>query len=345
MTETLEFYLLDHLKSRTARISGTGSTVEVIAYDIWGVSSSPNASFTGKQSDADGRVYYFNARYYDPVIGRFLTEDPSRNGNGWYAYCNDDPINKVDPDGRGPITLAQFLRLNPWYFAGGVEGVIMNLIMDKVDHYAGEKTMADLKTETAEQIASKGWSDFKNPNDIGGDIRIFRDLGKAAMWGLNEYNNIFGTHINKLTIPFFFLGFQLSIGGPGAGNGISSEHMVLETIPLFRNPEGDAVGRNIWHEGKSPNRNWDTDPGFRHGGLFGIDNSNPKTVDSFPYGAALHWYYDETPSGNLLRRMYWDQNFYKPNDKDVADAIQKMKDVRALIDIMNTGVCSGQIPP
>jgi hypothetical protein len=42
---------------------------------------------------------YFNARYYDPITGRFLTEDPSRKGVNWYAYCENDPINRIDPDG------------------------------------------------------------------------------------------------------------------------------------------------------------------------------------------------------------------------------------------------------
>jgi len=49
----------------------------------------------------DGNIY-FNSRYYDPLTGRFLTEDPARKGVNWYAYCENDPINKTDPDGRDP---------------------------------------------------------------------------------------------------------------------------------------------------------------------------------------------------------------------------------------------------
>ena len=47
------------------------------------------------------------ARYYDPVIGRFLSVDPVTfmdTGNpamfNRYAYCYDDPINCTDPDGE-----------------------------------------------------------------------------------------------------------------------------------------------------------------------------------------------------------------------------------------------------
>jgi RHS repeat-associated protein len=47
---------------------------------------------------------YFNARYYDPTTGRFLTEDPSRKGVNWYAYRENDPINRVDPNGKEPTS-------------------------------------------------------------------------------------------------------------------------------------------------------------------------------------------------------------------------------------------------
>jgi RHS repeat-associated protein len=46
------------------------------------------------------RTAYFNARYYDPIFGRFITEDPSRKGAGWYTYCSNNPINRTDPTGR-----------------------------------------------------------------------------------------------------------------------------------------------------------------------------------------------------------------------------------------------------
>jgi RHS repeat-associated protein len=49
--------------------------------------------------EGEGRIY-FNARYYDPTTGRFITEDPSRKGTGWYTYCSNDPVNRTDPTGR-----------------------------------------------------------------------------------------------------------------------------------------------------------------------------------------------------------------------------------------------------
>ena len=44
------------------------------------------------------------ARYYDPVCGRFVREDPGRDGENWFVYCGCDPVNRVDADGRVWIT-------------------------------------------------------------------------------------------------------------------------------------------------------------------------------------------------------------------------------------------------
>ena len=43
--------------------------------------------------------YYFNARWYDPTLGRFITEDPARDGGNWFAYVGNNPMSRVDPTG------------------------------------------------------------------------------------------------------------------------------------------------------------------------------------------------------------------------------------------------------
>jgi len=55
--------------------------------------------YTGKQWDEDAQLYYFNARWYDPETGRFITEDPIKDGLLWFAYVNNNPMGFVDPTG------------------------------------------------------------------------------------------------------------------------------------------------------------------------------------------------------------------------------------------------------
>jgi RHS repeat-associated protein len=61
--------------------------------------------FVGERHDPETGLLYLHARYYDPVIGRFLspdTLDPTEQGVGTnrYAYADNDPINKSDPNGH-----------------------------------------------------------------------------------------------------------------------------------------------------------------------------------------------------------------------------------------------------
>ena len=47
-------------------------------------------------------LYYTRARYYDPSVCRFISEDPSGFDGGdvnLYAYCKNNPINLIDPFG------------------------------------------------------------------------------------------------------------------------------------------------------------------------------------------------------------------------------------------------------
>ncbi len=62
--------------------------------------------FTGKDFDPDTGLYYYNARWYDPNLGRFTTEDPIRDGLNWYIYANNNPLKFVDPTGLAPRNLS-----------------------------------------------------------------------------------------------------------------------------------------------------------------------------------------------------------------------------------------------
>ncbi len=60
--------------------------------------------YTGREYDAESGLYYYRARYYDPALGRFLSEDPIglEGGINPYAYVGNDPVNNRDPSGLCP---------------------------------------------------------------------------------------------------------------------------------------------------------------------------------------------------------------------------------------------------
>lgn len=59
--------------------------------------------YTGREQDQDSGLYQYRARYYDPSIGRFISEDPkgfAGSGVNFYAYVGNNPVNGNDPTGR-----------------------------------------------------------------------------------------------------------------------------------------------------------------------------------------------------------------------------------------------------
>ena len=58
------------------------------------------SAFTGKDWDEDVGLYYYNARWYDPEIGRFISEDPVGDDPTLYIYGFNNPLKFVDPTGK-----------------------------------------------------------------------------------------------------------------------------------------------------------------------------------------------------------------------------------------------------
>ncbi len=60
---------------------------------------------TGKEYDEATGLYYYNARWYDPGLGRFITEDPIRDRLNWYLYALGNPLIWIDSSGLRPTAI------------------------------------------------------------------------------------------------------------------------------------------------------------------------------------------------------------------------------------------------
>ena len=102
------YYHKDYLGSVVGLSDATGNGIENYSYDAYGqtvksssVDTGNPFAFTAREMDDDD-LYYYRARYYDPSIGRFLSEDPLGFSSGdfnWYRYVSNNPINYFDPYG------------------------------------------------------------------------------------------------------------------------------------------------------------------------------------------------------------------------------------------------------
>jgi len=94
-----------------------GTVVVSYTYDAWGnpiATTGSHAATVGVVNplkyrryyyDVETGWYYLNSRYYDPAIGRFINADGYAStgqgvlGGNMFAYCLNNPTNRVDPSG------------------------------------------------------------------------------------------------------------------------------------------------------------------------------------------------------------------------------------------------------
>ena len=81
-----------------------GMSNESYVYDAFGNQITNTTTYNpfrycGEYMEPDTGLIYLRNRYYDPSIGRFITEDPVKDGLNWYVYCGNNPILYVDPSG------------------------------------------------------------------------------------------------------------------------------------------------------------------------------------------------------------------------------------------------------
>lgn len=104
--------VFDGLGSVVGYTGATGQLTEARAYSAFGESSGGRQTYgyTGHQFDADTGLIYARARYYDPALGRFLSEDPAPALNP-YPYADNQPCSRTDPTGATSVEYAMKSRL------------------------------------------------------------------------------------------------------------------------------------------------------------------------------------------------------------------------------------------
>ncbi|HBF36110.1 MAG TPA: hypothetical protein DDW50_02185 [Firmicutes bacterium] len=124
------YYHTDYLGSVRVITDQNGKVVFSADYLAFGTKYASNGDFdethgfTGKDYDSDTGLYYFNARWYDPDLGRFISEDPAADPNNpnLYSYCGNNGVIRSDPTGQCWVAFAV--------------AVIIGAVVGAVDAYA-----------------------------------------------------------------------------------------------------------------------------------------------------------------------------------------------------------------
>lgn len=107
-SDSAHVLLRDEAGNIVAVTNKTGTLESHFEYDAWG--NDLNSTFsnaqnvrqfrTGKFLDSATGLYYNQARWYDPTLGRFISESPiAPFAEEEYVYCGNDPVNRLDGNG------------------------------------------------------------------------------------------------------------------------------------------------------------------------------------------------------------------------------------------------------
>ncbi|MGH9873888.1 MAG: RHS repeat-associated core domain-containing protein [Pyrinomonadaceae bacterium] len=112
---TSSSFVVDHLGTTRGLADSGGNIVSSTGYDSYGNVTSGSIpsrfTFTGREVDGDAALMYYRARWYDPQLGRFISEDPIGldGGINQFAYVSNHPQIATDPFGLYEIDVHYYL--------------------------------------------------------------------------------------------------------------------------------------------------------------------------------------------------------------------------------------------
>ncbi|MEX3364009.1 RHS repeat-associated core domain-containing protein, partial [Escherichia coli] len=161
----IHLYHCDHRGLPLALVSTEGATAWYAEYDEWGNQlneENPHQlqqliRLPGQQYDEESGLYYNRHRYYDPLQGRYITQDPIGLKGGWNFYQYPlNPVQYIDPFGLADMN---------FYDEGLRRNVSLHAATDKINipgvftigghGYPGFITDESGNYETAEGLAKR----------------------------------------------------------------------------------------------------------------------------------------------------------------------------------------------
>ena len=142
------YYVRNGLMTITGLVDANGTAVVNYRYDSWGMLTGISGSmagtlgkdnpyrFKGYYYDEETGMYYLKSRYYQPEICRFISADTIEvldcqgdlNDKNLYAYCDNNPVMRVDTGGQIWITLGIMA-------AGGGIGMVIGAASSAITQY------------------------------------------------------------------------------------------------------------------------------------------------------------------------------------------------------------------
>jgi len=171
------WYRASHQASVMALEDGSATT-DTYRYSPYGITTAAGTTpndfrHTGREYEAED-LYYYRARYYDPTVGRFLSEDPFLRGAqlptlSLYSYIENSPTNGTDPTGE----LAWFIAPILGGMIGGGADLLLQLALNDGNWQCVDWTSVLISAGLGALSASTGPSGWL----FGARSRVTREFG------------------------------------------------------------------------------------------------------------------------------------------------------------------------
>lgn len=201
-----QYYHQDFINSNRLATNGAGKARYTALYKPFGEAyavkgpDKPRYKFGGQELDESG-LYYFNARYYDPVTGRFISADDRPGGSpdrhdiyNRYAYTLNNPVQYTDPSGHV------------------ISDLLINVLMTiaEVATEGGAVAGEELLDAAAEEVGPdflEGWK-MSRPRLMSEEdrstLRNVYKIRRERLASLSSQNRCLnGESRNALEVPFF----------------------------------------------------------------------------------------------------------------------------------------------
>jgi RHS repeat-associated protein len=278
--------------STTAITNGNGALVERVGYDTFGLPSFTNASgqpiasssignnilFQGREYDPELNHYNYRARYYDPIMGRFLQTDPVgyQDSMNLYQGMNMNPGNYVDPLGLYDIDFHYYVI----YYVMRAKG----WAHEKANTIASFSQYVDNDSITdwiATDLAKVNFFHFPGANENGKTVKRWGKLTKHLQIAASEYSKnqdrynsiLVGALLHSFADSWAHEGFDAKRGGHAF---LGYEPDIISKSPESIDKAIDAAKNiyNILPEGQESALCWnEVEKDLRY--AFNINN-NPK---------------------------------------------------------------------
>jgi RHS repeat-associated protein len=209
--------MTDQISSTTVTATATGDLNSEIRYTAFGTIRYENGitptdyRYTGQLQQAVIGLDYYNARWYDPQLGRFIQADTViANANDpisydHYAYVGNNPINRTDPTGHAMCDDSGNCYLRPGESRPMQSAALPNITVHYIPVIQTNASKSSIVTHSSSSSSSSTTSsdgDNSSSSDLGGNKTI-----------LQTFDNWWKNYWSGYSLDAYIGGFGLSGSG------------------------------------------------------------------------------------------------------------------------------------